>query len=133
MAKTRANRTPTSRQIPDLERRALGARLLERRRELGWTQRQLAARALIAYRRISRFENGRVAPNLPETIRLAGALGLSLDRLVLGQLPSLQESRSAVFPLAEIEALGTPEQCAVIGDLLRKLLLGFQVSREAQT
>lgn len=131
MAKTRAKRTPASRQIPDPERRALGARLLERRRELRWTQRQLAARASIGYRRISRFENGRVAPNLPETIRLAEALGLSLDRLVLGQMPTLPEARSSY--LVEIETLGTPEQCAVLGDLLRKLLLGFQVSREVQT
>lgn len=135
MAKSVTKPTPRSRQIPEADRRALGSRLFQRRRDLGWTQRQLAERALIAFRRISRFENGRTAPNLPETIRLAGALDLSLDRLVLGQPPPSAPPKGApslIEPIAEIERLGTAEEFATLSELLRTLLVGYRVTREAR-
>ncbi len=127
-----AKRSPRSRQIPEAERRALGSRLFQRRRDLGWTQRHLAERALIAFRRISRFENGRTAPNLPEAIRLASALEVSLDRLVLGhQLDSAapKGAPSLFEPIAEIEKLGTAEEFATLAELFRTLLVGYRVTR----
>ena len=135
MAKSVTKLTPRSRQIPEADCRALGSRLFQRRRDLGWTQRQLAERAVIAFRRISRFENGRTAPNLPEAIRLAGALDVSLDRLVLGQTPpstSPQNAPGLYEPMAEIEKLGTPQEFATLAELLRTLLVGYRVTREAR-
>ena len=135
MAKSVTKPTPRSRQIPETDRRALGSRLFQRRRDLGWTQRQLAEHALIAFRRISRFENGRTAPNLPEAIRLAGALDLSLDRLVLGQPPPSAPTKGAPSlyePIAEIEKLGTPEEFAALAELLKTLLVGYRVTRETR-
>src|ERR1700756_4902787 len=51
--------------------------VLERRRELGWTQKELAERAGVGQAVISRIERGRLSPTLDTYARLAAALGLS--------------------------------------------------------
>lgn len=56
---------------------ALISSLLSRRRELHWTQRDLAARSGVAQEEISRIERGRKSPNMDTYARLAAALELS--------------------------------------------------------
>jgi ribosome-binding protein aMBF1 (putative translation factor) len=56
---------------------ALVNQILERRRELRWTQKELSERAGIGQAVISKIERGRLSPTLDTYARLAAALGLS--------------------------------------------------------
>jgi DNA-binding XRE family transcriptional regulator len=58
------------------------ARLIQRRRELRLTQKQLAARSGIGQAEISKIERGRKSPTLDTYSRLATALDLTSDDLV---------------------------------------------------
>ncbi len=55
--------------------------LRERRLGLGLSQAQLAAAAGVHLRQIRRYESGEQQPALGVAVRLAGALGISLDEL----------------------------------------------------
>jgi transcriptional regulator with XRE-family HTH domain len=50
--------------------------LLQERRQLGWTQEQLAERSGIGQTEISKIERGRKSPTLDTYARLAAALGM---------------------------------------------------------
>ncbi|WP_051326097.1 helix-turn-helix domain-containing protein [Glycomyces tenuis] len=52
----------------------LGKMVYERRRELGMSQSELAARAGMSQPQLSRLEGGGVTPTIPLLERLAGAL-----------------------------------------------------------
>jgi transcriptional regulator with XRE-family HTH domain len=62
----------------------MGARIAQRRHDLGWMQRDLAARIGASAGRISTLENGHGEPNVAELVRLGEVLGTSLDDLVIG-------------------------------------------------
>jgi ribosome-binding protein aMBF1 (putative translation factor) len=49
-----------------------------RRKEVGWSQRQLAERAGMTQPGVARFEAGGTTPTLPLLERLASALGLTV-------------------------------------------------------
>jgi transcriptional regulator with XRE-family HTH domain len=66
-------------------RRQIGARIAQRRHDLGWKQRDLAARIGASPGRISTLENGHVEPNVAELLQLGEVLGTSLDELLTGQ------------------------------------------------
>lgn len=55
--------------------------LRQRRRELGVSQADLAEAAGVHLRQIRRYERGEQQPVLPVAVRLAGALGVSVDEL----------------------------------------------------
>ena len=60
----------------------LGEKIATRRKQLGWTQTDLARKIGIASSRISEFENGiKTDCNLSTAKRLARALGCSIDYL----------------------------------------------------
>lgn len=60
----------------------LGDRIAERRKQLGWSQVDLAQRLGVASTRISEFESGlKTDCNLSTARRLARALGCSIDYL----------------------------------------------------
>jgi transcriptional regulator with XRE-family HTH domain len=100
-------------------------RLLQRRRSLRWSQRELGRRTGIRYVRVSKLENGRVTPSVPELILLAEALNAGLDELVLGTPPGA--APDGPLPVAELEELGSPEEWAVIGKLLRAMVTGLKL------
>ncbi len=56
-------------------------RLREIRKARGWTQTELASRAGFKPSAIGHWEIGRRTPSWPNAIRLAAALGTSLDAL----------------------------------------------------
>ena len=64
---------------------AIGARIAQQRLDRGWIQTRLAASSGLRVQRLSRLENGHAAPNVHELLRLRGALGLSIDELVMGE------------------------------------------------
>lgn len=56
----------------------LGASVRGRRKELGYTQRQLAEACRCSPRFVSELERGKAGANLKEVIRICHALGLDL-------------------------------------------------------
>jgi transcriptional regulator with XRE-family HTH domain len=53
------------------------------RKQKGWSQEKLAREAGISYQTLIKIEQGRIKnPKLETLIKLAKALGISLDRLV---------------------------------------------------
>lgn len=74
---------PTS---SDKKRSELGAKLgrniYERRKELGWTQAELAERISVDTETISRFERGSNLPSLTRLEMLADVLSVPLPRLI---------------------------------------------------
>ena len=73
----------------------LGARLRRYRRERGWTQAQLAAKAGLSTHTVSRMERGSVRPLERTAAALAKALGVEAERL-LGL-----DGQPVLFPLPE--------------------------------
>lgn len=115
----------TNRQLTAEQRAALGLRLLQRRRSLRWSQRELGRRTGIRFVRISKLEHGRVTPTLPELLLLGEALSAGLDELVLGEpAPAVREGP---IPLADLQELGSPEEWAVLGRLLRATVAGLKL------
>ena len=62
---------------------SLAERIRDRRRELGWTQEELARRLGVRQSVVSRFESGMVKnPNIAMIRRLARTLAMTADQLV---------------------------------------------------
>ena len=59
----------------------LANRIKERRGELGLTQADLADRVGVTRKTVNTVENGVFTPSATLAIKLAGALGLSVERL----------------------------------------------------
>jgi len=62
----------------------LGANIAELRHDAGLSGLDLAERSGVVQSRIAGFEAGRHAPSLLVALRLAGSMGVSIDRLTLG-------------------------------------------------
>lgn len=86
----------------------IGERIKALRKELGWSQGELAEAVGTDARQISRYENGRITPSLDVAMRIAEALDVSLDYLVFDDVP-----RRALH--APENALG--DRLAVVGEL----------------
>ncbi len=74
------------------------------RAEKGLTQRQLGSSAGVAWSMISKYESGQSTPRLKILMRLADALGVSVDELQ-GQEP---ESRTVTLVLEEPDGQEMP-------------------------
>jgi len=61
----------------------IGQRIRDRRRRLGWTVQKLATLAEVDNGFLSRIENGKARGSWETYIRIAGALGISVDKLLL--------------------------------------------------
>lgn len=57
------------------------------RKKLGWTQKQLGAKAEIAEPTIRRYELGKLKPKYETLVKIADALGVSVDLLYYGEEP----------------------------------------------
>ncbi len=76
--------------------RRLGRNIAERRKQLEWTQEQLAERVGVDAETISRFERGVNLPSLLSLENLSTALRLPLGELLSKQLPEVA-SETAIF------------------------------------
>lgn len=65
----------------------LGERIKALRKEHGWSQAELGERIATDSQRISRYENERITPNIDALIRLAEALDVSTDYLLIDTAP----------------------------------------------
>ena len=66
------------RATPIRDARGLSQAIRQRRRELGWTQDQLAARAGLVAKHVSRIETGTHEPKASTIFAVLAALGLEL-------------------------------------------------------
>ena len=78
------------------DRESLGKRVLERRAFLRITQEDLSAALGITAQHISLIEHGKGSPSLSLLPRLAEALGVSVDYLVVGKASVVTEVIPAI-------------------------------------
>ena len=76
----------------------LGQRIAECRATLGWTQKKLAERAGISVTFLSELENGHRMPGTEIALRMADALGVSIDYLLRGHVSPAPPPRPVVVP-----------------------------------
>ena len=83
---------------------SLGGRVRECREQLEWTQKELAGAASISVTFLSELENDHRTPGARVLLRLAEALGVSLDYLLRGAMGEGPKRRRLVLPveLAEV-------------------------------
>jgi transcriptional regulator with XRE-family HTH domain len=90
---------------PDVE--SLGERLRSRRLLVGLSQRGLARRIERRHSVVSRWEHDRLEPALPDLVRLARLLRVTVDQVLSGvRLPAGRRWSSRAHPARERAALG---------------------------
>ena len=103
----------------NLDYARIGSRISEFRRARKLSQFQLAELAEVTDSYISHIETGRKKPSLESLVRIASALGITLDRILLGnQVADLKDY------LPEIRNLMkdcSPYEKAVILDMVKSL------------
>lgn len=77
---------------------SLGSRIAHCREQLGWTQKKLAEEAGISVTFLSEVENAKRVPGAGILLRLATALGSSLDYLMKGEMGVVPPRRALVIP-----------------------------------
>lgn len=69
----------------EIDRAAFGAFVAERRRALGWTQKELAVRLFVSDKAVSKWERGLSMPDISLLIPLARLLQVSVTELLEGR------------------------------------------------
>lgn len=90
----------------------LGDNVSRRRKQLGWTQEQVAERVGVDAETVSRIERGAHLPSLPTLDRLAVALGCSAGDLLSREGPGAPDE-AATFG-AWISGLGPDDRAFVM-------------------
>jgi transcriptional regulator with XRE-family HTH domain len=80
---------------------SLGKKLKELRKEKGWSQDEFAYNAQIDGRQVSRYENDRVMPSIEVIIKMAKAYNVSIDYLLLDDVPRRSLEATQVSKLSE--------------------------------
>lgn len=102
------------------DERSFGQRLREARIRAGLSQSELEERSGIPKARLSRYENGHVAPSIQTLERLAAALGVSEASLLGDQRAILEEFFNVL--LERGVRIHTPEQGARLGNAVADIL-----------
>jgi len=84
----------------------LGERIKLLRKERGWSQDELAQKIDSDARQISRYENGKIVPSVEAVIRLAQTLDVSIDYLLLEDVPRRPLKAQDAGFLARFQDLG---------------------------
>jgi transcriptional regulator with XRE-family HTH domain len=71
----------------DTDAMALGDRIRALRKEAGWSQAELAQHIGVDAGRVSRYESGRITPSADALVRLAESLNISIDHLLIDDIP----------------------------------------------
>ena len=79
---------------------SLGKRLKQARKQVGYTQEQLAERIGVSRAAVARFEAGEIEPSLKTLVALADTLCLSTDGLLGRSAPKTELSPAARAALA---------------------------------
>jgi len=97
-------------------RKAFGARLKALRKQKGWAQKELAAQVEIRFQQLNKYESGLNIPPAEMLIKLADALGVSVDFLLTGNpVEDSPLSSSRLFKRFQaVETMATDDQETVI-------------------
>ena len=89
------------------------------RKNKDWSQGQLAQKAGIDLQKVSKYERGVLPPPMPTLVRIAKALDVSLDYLVMGRNTSAEKMKNAqlIERIEEIEKLPVEYQDTLISVL----------------
>ena len=83
----------------------IGKRIAERRKQIGWTQEQLAERMRVDPETVSRFERGVNLPSLPTLDRMAVVLKIGVGELLSPVKPAqLDEATRLATMIGELPA-----------------------------
>jgi transcriptional regulator with XRE-family HTH domain len=66
---------------------ALGERIRQLRKEAGWSQAELGEKVGTDSQRISRYETGKITPSLDAIVRIGEAFNVSIDHLLVDDIP----------------------------------------------
>ncbi len=97
-------------------RKVFGARLKGLRKQKGWAQKELAGRVGIRFQQLNKYESGLNTPPADMLVKLADALGVTVDYLLTGN--PVEDSPLASSRLFRrfkmLEALNADDQETVI-------------------
>jgi transcriptional regulator with XRE-family HTH domain len=83
----RRTRLRESEKLGALEAKDIAERISRLRRARGWKQKELAAKIDSSLYQVSKMEGGRYVPRAVTLVRLAEALGVTVDYLLTGRTP----------------------------------------------
>jgi transcriptional regulator with XRE-family HTH domain len=97
-------------------RKAFGARLKALRKQKGWAQKELAALVEIRFQQLNKYESGLNIPPAEMLVKLADALGVTVDFLLTGNpVEDTPLANSRLFRRFKVlEALAQDDQETVI-------------------
>lgn len=91
----------------------LGLRIMQRRKALGITQRELAEKIGVSDNQVSNIETGRCYPRMNNFIKICEIFGVNADYLLTG---TMQQEVSA--DIMDLISICTPEEQRTIWKLL---------------
>ncbi len=105
------------------ENKAFGNRLLNLRKEQGWSQPELGKQVGTSGAIIGRYERGEITPSIEVAKKLADAFGVTLDFLVGDkEVPNILHDQTMLARWQEIDALEHTERdriLSVVDSLVR--------------
>ena len=105
------------------ENKAFGNRLLNLRKEQGWSQPELGKQIGTSGAIIGRYERGEITPSIEVAKKLADAFGVTLDFLVGDkEVPNILHDQTMLARWQEIDALEHTERdriLSVVDSLVR--------------
>lgn len=105
------------------EDKAFGNRLLNLRKERGWSQPELGKQVGTSGAIIGRYERGEITPSIEVAKKLADAFGVTLDFLVGDKdVPNILHDQTMLVRWQEIDALEPSERdriLSVVDSLVR--------------
>jgi len=108
--------------------RTFGQRLRETRIAAGYSQSELEELSGIPKARLSRYENGHVAPSIQTLERLARALGVS-EASLLSDDRAFMEEFFAVLTTRGVR-ISTSEQAAALGSAVADIAVAFGMVKD---
>ena len=109
-----------------MENTSIGARIKQRRKELGLTQVQIKEATGISSGNMSEIENGSKLPSTPALIALSSTLDCSIDWILKGESPSdnnadVTDSDEELLLLEEFRNLSEKDRSEIIEIIKIKL------------
>lgn len=109
-----------------MENTSIGARIKQRRKELGLTQVQIKEATGISSGNMSEIENGSKLPSTPALIALSSTLDCSIDWILKGESPSynnadVTDSGEELLLLEEFRNLSEKDRSEIIEIIKIKL------------
>ncbi len=99
-------------------KQTIGTRIREKRKEMGFTQEQLAEKVGVTYQAVSKWETDASYPDVTLMAEVARALDTSVDWLATGSSPAAGESEKARAFYGRVTGTVTKDIHADVGRIL---------------